>query len=123
MMRHGSGVGEPPPRATAPGPAHRSTAGEAAVIVSNERPAVTSRTDGRPVHALLVDGTVVRLRDLREADAALVAGFYRQLPVYDPGPGRRGPAIRAQSVQLIRGRGICRWSTASWWRKDQDLVL
>jgi len=41
------------------------------------------RTDVRPVRALLVDGTVVRLRELHEADAPLVAAFYRQLPVYD----------------------------------------
>ncbi len=39
--------------------------------------------DGRPVRALLVDGTVVRLRELQEADAQLVAAFYRELPVYD----------------------------------------
>jgi GNAT superfamily N-acetyltransferase len=40
-------------------------------------------SDGRPVRALLVDGTVVRVRDLHEADAPLVTAFYGQLPVYD----------------------------------------
>ena len=44
---------------------------------------MASRTQGRPVRALLLDGTVVRVRDLQEADAPLVAGFYRQLPVHD----------------------------------------
>jgi acyl-CoA synthetase (NDP forming)/GNAT superfamily N-acetyltransferase len=35
------------------------------------------------VRALLVDGTVVRIRELDEADATLVAALYRQLPVFD----------------------------------------
>jgi hypothetical protein len=39
--------------------------------------------DARPVRALLVDGTIIRVRALDEADAQLVAAFYRQLPVHD----------------------------------------
>ena len=38
---------------------------------------------GRPVRALLADGTVVRLRELQDADAQTVSAFYRELPVYD----------------------------------------
>ena len=41
------------------------------------------RDDGRPVRALLADGTVVRIRELHDADAPLVPAFYRQLPVHD----------------------------------------
>ena len=39
--------------------------------------------DGRPVRALLADGTVVQLRELQDADAQIVSAFYRELPVYD----------------------------------------
>ena len=39
--------------------------------------------DPRPVRALLVDGTIIRVRALDEADAQLVAAFYRELPVRD----------------------------------------
>ena len=39
--------------------------------------------DGRPVRALLADGTVVRVRELAPADAPLVAALYGRLPVYD----------------------------------------
>ena len=39
--------------------------------------------DPRPVRALLVDGTIIRVRALDEADAKLVAAFYRELPVRD----------------------------------------
>jgi acyl-CoA synthetase (NDP forming)/GNAT superfamily N-acetyltransferase len=46
-------------------------------------PARPVRDDGRPVRALLADGTVVRLRELHDADAPAVAAFYRALPVYD----------------------------------------
>jgi hypothetical protein len=35
------------------------------------------------------------------------------------GSSRMRAAIRARSVQLIRGRGIRRWSTASWWRRTR----
>jgi hypothetical protein len=39
------------------------------------------------------------------------------------GNRRRPPKIeepvRARSVQLIRGRGVRRWSTASWWRRTR----
>ena len=47
------------------------------------RPAPLPPVVGRAVRALLLDGTVVRLRELDETDAPLVAGLYRQLPVYD----------------------------------------
>ena len=35
------------------------------------------------------------------------------------GSSRVRAAIRARSVQLIRGRGVRRWSTASWWRRTR----
>ena len=38
---------------------------------------------GWSVRALLLDGAVVRLTELHEADAPLVAAFYRDLPAYD----------------------------------------
>ena len=47
------------------------------------RLASPARDAGRPVRALLLDGTVVRLRELDETDAPLVSALYRQLPVYD----------------------------------------
>ena len=47
------------------------------------RPVPAVHADGRPVRALLLDGTVVRLSELHEVDAPLVAAFYRDLPVYD----------------------------------------
>ena len=47
------------------------------------RPVPAVHADGRPVRALLLDGTVVRLTELHEVDAPLVAAFYRDLPVYD----------------------------------------
>ena len=39
--------------------------------------------DPRPARALLVDGTIIRVRALDETDAQLVAAFYRELPVRD----------------------------------------
>ena len=47
------------------------------------RLAPPARDVGRPVRALLLDGTVVRLRELDETDASLMSALYRQLPVYD----------------------------------------
>ena len=35
------------------------------------------------------------------------------------GSSRARAAITARSVQLIRGRGMRRWSTASWWRRTR----
>ena len=54
-----------------------------AIVQDAARPAPPVHVDGRPVRALLVDGTIIRMRELNEADAQLVAAFYRQLPVYD----------------------------------------
>ena len=62
-----------PPRSTMPGPAHRPTAGEAAVVASDALRPTASRPHGRPVRALLLDGTIVWVRRLQEADAPLVA--------------------------------------------------
>ena len=54
------------------------------MTMSDERrPVPAVHADGRPVRALLLDGSVVRLSELREVDAALVAAFYRDLPAYD----------------------------------------
>jgi acyl-CoA synthetase (NDP forming) len=75
------------------------------VTVSNERPALASRTDGRPVRALLVDGTVIRLRDLQEADASLMAGFYRQLPVYDRFLRFFSAGVLPAAEDLLKSRG------------------
>ena len=38
--------------------------------------------DPRPVRALLVDGTIIRVRALDETDAQLVATFYRDCLLY-----------------------------------------
>ena len=40
-------------------------------------------TDRRPVRALDAEGTVVRLRELDDRDAPLVAALHRDLPPYD----------------------------------------
>ena len=52
-------------------------------VKDSRRVRLSVRDDGRPVRALLADGTVVRIRELHDADAPLVAAFYRQLPVHD----------------------------------------
>ena len=48
----------------------------------------------------------------------IVAGVTAR-PRRRAGSGRVRAAIGARPVQLIRGRGVCRWSTASWWRRTR----
>lgn len=52
-------------------------------VNDTRRVGLSVRDDCRPVRALLADGTVVRIRELDDADAPIVAAFYRQLPVHD----------------------------------------
>jgi acyl-CoA synthetase (NDP forming)/GNAT superfamily N-acetyltransferase len=54
-----------------------------ASVQESGRPAPPVGVDPRPVRALLLDGAIVRVRELGEADAPLVVAFYQQLPVYD----------------------------------------
>ncbi len=61
--------------------------------------------DRRPVRALLVDGTIIRVRALDEADGELVAAFYRQLPVRDRYLRFFSAGVLPATVDLLRSRG------------------
>ena len=55
------------------------------MVASDALRPMASRTQGRPVRALLLDGTIVWVRGLQEAAAPLVAGFRgTPAPTTDP---------------------------------------
>ena len=54
-----------------------------APVSDARRPVAAVHPAGWSVRALLLDGAVVRLTELHQADAPLVAAFYRDLPAYD----------------------------------------
>jgi hypothetical protein len=61
--------------------------------------------DRRPVRALLVDGTIIRVRALDEADGPLVAEFYRQLPVRDRYLRFFSAGVLPATEDILRSRG------------------
>ena len=71
--------------------------------------------DRRPVRALLVDGTIIRVRALDEADAQLVAAFYRELPVRDRYLRffSAGAVPAAEDLIASRGPTDCRWGRSA----------
>ena len=69
---------------------------------------------GRPGRA----GGVVQWRATSwRCQRSMVAGVTRSPRRRRTGSCRVRAPSRARSVQLIRGRGMRRWSTASWWRR------
>ena len=73
-----SAVPRPPAR-----PSRSSPDETPATVPDPRRPVAAVHPAGWSVRALLLDGAVVRLTELHEADAPLVAAFYRDLPAYD----------------------------------------
>jgi hypothetical protein len=71
---------------------------------------------GRPGRA----GGVVQWRATSwRCQRSMVAGVTRSPRRRRTGSCRVRAPSRARSVQLIRGRGMRRWSTASWWRRTR----
>ena len=65
-------------------------------------------------------GWVVQRRAISwRCQRRMVAGVTSSPRRRRAGSSRVRAAIRARSVQVIRGRGVRRWSTASWWRRTR----
>ena len=76
--------------------------------------------DPRPVRALLVDGTIIRVRALDDADARLVAAFYRELPVRDRYLRFFSAGALPPAEDLVASRGPTDLSLGAF--RDEELI-
>ena len=109
-LESGADCGQGPDRATALGRQRRS------------RPRLNrhGRDSGRwgwPVDRVGPAGLVQWRATSWRCQRSMVAGVTRSPRRRRTGSCRVRAPSRARSVQLIRGRGMRRWSTASWWRR------